>query len=216
MVTNDYFDRVVDLRKGKFFAYNHSKGVLFYAIFLWMCVGVLIAFLEDFSCISLAVIQVFIAMLYVFLRKYYIINNIIVAICVASLILYASIYYDVNTLKICIIFLFLACIIFIREVVKDIEDVVYDNGAKPTIPLKLGILKAKEISVRIYIGTTCVTGLLFLLYNNDDSLIVASVITLQVITSLWFFYVRKTLNKQKIDLVLLCFLIILFISQISS
>lgn len=136
---NDYRDRKHDVRKGKFFALQNSRLLLDFWFLVNSAAAVSIMVVSSMStgvAIFCAVIWV-LGIAYSFLQKVFIVQNFIVALCASLPSLCGHVFYcghDVGY-RSGIIFVILLAIVFVREVIKDIQDRNIDRGWKNTLPV---------------------------------------------------------------------------------
>ena len=138
MVFNDMIDGQHDLKKGKTFTNEHSSDVgVFWKLSCLSTVSGLLLIWFSSHILALFMAGVWLlGLLYSFFPLFYIGNNIIVALCSASPALCSVIYHCDITVRPVLYFVVVFCVIFIREILKDIEDREADWRYKATLPVK--------------------------------------------------------------------------------
>jgi len=149
-IVNDYHDRKNDQKKGKVFAANNASLILnFWLIINLATAGLLMAVYLISPKLSIFCLLIWLlGISYSFVQKILIVQNLIVAICGGLPILSGGVFYGRLELKSLFIFTILLAIIFVREIVKDIEDRKIDAGHKNTIP----VITAQKIRSNNHIG----------------------------------------------------------------
>lgn len=138
-VFNDYQDRNHDIKKGKTFAYYNASLLFdFWLLISSLAVIPMIAISEISANVAILCAATWgLGILYSFLQKFFIVQNTIVALCASLPVLCGNAFYgrlDIDY-KSSLVFLFLLAIVFVREVVKDIQDRKVDKGYKNTLPV---------------------------------------------------------------------------------
>lgn len=141
MVFNDYVDRVHDRKKGKCFASENSKALRWFWATLSGVTAVSLGLVAQQSMAVAVFCMVVwtIGVLYSYVPHWYVIQNLIVAACSASPVLAGNMYSQDLSLKAVALSLAIFFIVLIREIYKDIEDVVIDKGYKKTLPVVIGV-----------------------------------------------------------------------------
>ena len=138
-VFNDYRDRKHDTMKGKNFASQNATPLFdFWLLISSLAIVPLIHILEINSKLGIFCIIIWgLGILYSFLQKLFIVQNIIVALCASLPAFCGHMHYGEPNFKDRSFFLFilLFAIIFVREVIKDIQDRKVDGGYKHTLPV---------------------------------------------------------------------------------
>lgn len=150
---NDYQDRNHDIKKGKTFACQNAALLFdFWLLISSLAVIPMIAISEiSANGTMLCAIVWGLGILYSFLQKFFIVQNIIVALCASLPALCGNAFYgrpDIDYRSSLTFLLFLA-IIFVREVVKDIQDRKVDNGYKNTLPVLTADCTKQQDSFRV-------------------------------------------------------------------
>ena len=151
---NDYQDRNHDIKKGKTFA-HHNPALLFdfWLLISSFAVIPMIAITEiSANGAMLCAIVWVLGILYSFLQKFFIVQNIIVALCASLPALCGNAFYgrpDIDY-RSSLVFLLLLAIIFVREVVKDIQDRKVDKGYKHTLPVFTADCTGPDDTFRVF------------------------------------------------------------------
>ena len=138
-IFNDYRDREHDTMKGKNFASQNAALLFdFWLLISFLAIVPLIYVSRISPKIGIFCIIIWgLGILYSFLQKLFVAQNIIVAVCASLPALCGHVHYGEPSLKDRSFFLFilLFAIIFVREVIKDIQDRKVDGGYKHTLPV---------------------------------------------------------------------------------
>lgn len=151
IVFNDLIDRHHDVKKNKTFARDHAWRLsIFWCKLSALTLIPLLALGALDIWIGILCLAVWCAgLVYSFIPHWYVAQNLLVALCSVSPILAAVVgrgeilYYWIS------IFIVIFMTVFIREVVKDIEDQWHDLGYKNTIPVNHGHLQTVAFLILI-------------------------------------------------------------------
>jgi 4-hydroxybenzoate polyprenyltransferase len=137
IVWSDYFDRNIDKNKNKLLAYNNPKVFLTYSLILWVISIIYVLILAKHANVYVDLILIFlvsIGLLYTIAEHTNSIwKNGSVAICCGVICLFPfAITHNINhtVFSLMLILIFSA---YAREILKDIEDSVIDDGGKKTL-----------------------------------------------------------------------------------
>ena len=153
-VFNDYQDRNHDIKKGKTFAYQNAV-LLFDFWLLISSLGIIPMMAISEISVRVAILCAAIwglGILYSFLQKFFIGQNTIVALCASLPALCGNTFYgrpDIGYRSSFVFLLFLA-IVFVREVVKDIQDRRVDKGYKHTLPVLTADCTRPDDTFRVF------------------------------------------------------------------
>lgn len=159
MIHNDWRDRLHDLNKGKTFAADHPTLLAASAGVMWIvCLGILI---QVFSVNRNAAVMLFammaVGLLYSEARRIPFLSITLVTLTVASATL-TPIAFGASLSNVLPLFVTTVLIMFGRENLHDINDVLADRGYKKTIPVVLGD-KAARIASAVTLTSGCITAL---------------------------------------------------------
>lgn len=165
MMFNDWVDRWHDRKKGKTLVSDHEsefrKHLLAHAGVLLFLLSVIANFFDPWVAGFAAGVWV-IGLLYSYTRQWFVVQNVIVALCSASPILCGAVHAGELTAPVGVVFLALATLIMMREILKDIEDAPIDGGYKKTLPVVNGHASA----VMVVISLNFLLALCFVIYPH--------------------------------------------------
>jgi len=137
MAYNDYCDRSVDARQGRDFAWLHADELLSYCRFLGLVVlgGLLgLVWLDTWLAIYCFLAGA-VGLLYSHAQKRFLLPGILVAIVSGLPILVGLVHAREIKAQPIVVFIAIACVIFVREMIKDIPDRQVDAEHKGTLPV---------------------------------------------------------------------------------
>ncbi len=162
MLQNDWRDRFHDIRKGKFFAFQHER--MFYRVLSvsWMITGTLVlhVFAEGVMMGIVLMTASFCGFLYSELRLVPLAPIVLVSL-MSGIPILLPVAAGMGNMRIWTLFFATLLIVFGRELTKDIEDMGIDRGYKWTIPLALGGEIAMPLSVLITASGFLLAGIWF-------------------------------------------------------
>ncbi len=150
MLQNDWRDRFHDRKKNKNFVLDNLTEFLFLVVVAWIIVfGFAVsAFYQGFYPGVIFVLLIGISFLYSEARKIPMAPSVLVALAPTLLVLLP--YWELRG-EMRPVFYFFALATFLvilgREVMRDIDDALIDQGYKWTLPIKLGVQKAKLVAI---------------------------------------------------------------------
>lgn len=152
-VFNDYQDRNHDIKKGKTFAHHNSALLFDFWLLISSFAVIPIIVISEISA-NVAILCAIVwglGILYSFLQKFFIAQNIIVALCASLPALCGNAFYGRQDIEYRspLVFLLLLAIVFVREVVKDIQDRKVDKGYKNTLPVLTADCTKRTDSFRV-------------------------------------------------------------------
>lgn len=163
MTINDIVDREHDRKKGKHIAANHPWALCqFWMQLNALTVVLLLLTAWQSTVVARCAIAIWIVGLAYSLprvRQWYLIQTILVAVCSAAPLLLGCVYYGCSSLSVYMLTAALLTIIFMREIMKDIEDENCDRGYKETVATRLGPIKAGMLLITLCIVPACILGL---------------------------------------------------------
>jgi 4-hydroxybenzoate polyprenyltransferase len=150
MLQNDWRDRFHDRKKNKNFVLNNLPTFLFLVVMVWIIVfGFAVsAFYQGLYSGVIFVLLGGISFLYSEARKIPMAPAILVG--AASMLLVLLPCQELSPQMRVVFYLFALSTFFVitgREVMKDIDDVLIDQGYKWTLPVKMGVQKAKLVAI---------------------------------------------------------------------
>jgi UbiA prenyltransferase family len=191
---NDLIDGENDCRKGKTFAYEHTKPLCrFWIIEAILLVLGMLALSQWSVMLALFCAVVWIAgLLYSFIPRWYITQNVLVALCSGSPALCAMVYFGTFEVNSMATFCLFTSLIWVSEVHKDIEDRRTDVGYKTTLPTQIG----GEKSVLLLIASLHIVAAMFFWHP----VVWLQLVALTLIPKMAYEQGLALLNQVRIDL----------------
>lgn len=164
MVTNDFFDREIDLMQGKTFAYEHTKLIFLWMIFWWLiAIGISLTGFRQPGCIILTSLLCLLGFGYTWTKKITGLPTVVVAATTAlSTCFPLANGYQLSALPLVVFFVLIA-----REIDKDLMDVAVDLDpvfGKKTLPVAWGTSSA----ITIARGSLVIAGVLLVITAGDQ------------------------------------------------
>jgi len=147
ILQNDWRDRFHDARKGKMLALQHQKAFITWTITYWAMSGglIVLAVLHDHAIGVVLALTAIVGLVYSETRKIPLVPIMLVSLCSATAVT-LPIVVGGNSEKLWLMSLSVFCIIFAREIMKDLEDAYLDRGYKWTFPLRIGERHSKTLA----------------------------------------------------------------------
>lgn len=160
MLRNDAVDWQRDVLKGKSFGMLNRQRLFYYSqtIFVWCGIMLGPVFLLNRYWGLIAIIMIALAIYY---EKSYtkpFLTTILVALCSALPAMFALLIAQPSYKANASLFLIAFAAIFAREILKDIEDMPSDTGYKSTVPLGLGMRKARILAASTMLFSASLIG----------------------------------------------------------
>jgi len=203
MVQNDWRDRINDRKKGKTLAYDKSHHFFLWVILWWGAAIALVVYgwRTDPAFGILPTLAILVGMVYSEIRRIPLISLLLTALTSAGPVLFPTFLGFGSPL---LIWLFIVTFVLIlsREVIKDIDDVMIDRGYKKTLPILVGVFKARIIASLLIVGSGLIAWMVFNLWIELPLLLC---VILYLVT-----YSDPETTKQWLDFGILAALIQLF------
>ena len=152
---NDFFDWDIDSKKGKKRLINNRYFYVFFSILLFIFgIVLVIGKIQFYIAIFASILLIIYSSL---LKKYKYIGNLVVALLCALVPIYGTI--PNISMDILIISLIIFVSTYVREVIKDFEDLLVDKGYKITLPMI-----SKKLGKTVVFLSTILTTLLIICY----------------------------------------------------
>jgi 4-hydroxybenzoate polyprenyltransferase len=136
MLINDYYDRDIDVAKGRLLASSQPVWFLRYALTIIVAsFGLsIIVWLRNPYFGMLCMGMWFTSIVYNKVQRNPLAKNMIVSMNVGATILFPSLIGN-NVFELCLLATCITCIVSVREFMKDVEDIEVDRGKKRTLAL---------------------------------------------------------------------------------
>ncbi|MFH1088545.1 MAG: UbiA family prenyltransferase [Patescibacteria group bacterium] len=190
MVLNNYHDRYIDIEKG-ILGIHSQRAFRAYASawsILSLTICIFIGFTRTPGQSLVAWSMLFLSLTYDYIRPIYTLNNLYVAIATSLPLLFPSTYNSYWLAST------IFCLIFGREIIKDILDVKHDLPYKLTLPIRIGNREAEEVAITLYASAYCLINGVNPISAGSILLNIAISLVILIIIHL---YVKSTHNKLR-------------------
>lgn len=193
MLQNDWRDRYHDIRKGKLLVTAHLKTFLIVLVTFWISTLFLILWVCQWNIMAglILVAMALSGLIYSEVRKIPLLPLLLVVATFSSSSL-LSLAMGGDSYRVTLLFISSVLIVSGREIMTDIRDVEIDRGYKATLPILLGIPKAKFLACTLIIVGSIVATCSFSVIWTAPLIVLFGVI-------LFVFCVNIKISKSIID-----------------